>query len=133
MRNDMGIKVTFEFDTAEQAASFLLNQCANPLAAVAQKVPQEGLSPKEAPAAPAKKPRATKKAEEKAPAPAAPLPEATQEDAQKAVERLFEAKGMPTCKAVMSHYGVNRVRNMKPEHYAKFVAHADKVIAGEEV
>lgn len=144
----MGIKVTFEFDTAEEAAGFLLNQCANPLAAVAQKVPQ-AQGPK-APGIlgagpfppiveqiePAPKKRVVKKAaaaeEKPQPAPA-PLPEATQEDAQKAVERLFEARGMPTCKAVMSEYGVNRVRDMKPEHYAKFVAHADKVLAGGEV
>lgn len=85
---------------------------------------------------PAPKKRVVKKAaaaeEKPEPAPA-PQPEATQEDAQKAVERLVEAKGVPTGLAVLGRYGVKRIRDMKPEHYAKFIKHADEVIAGGEV
>lgn len=141
----MGIKVLLEFNSFEEAAGFLLNQCANPPTAAAQqaqgpKAPgilgAGPFPPIAEQLEPAPKKRVVKKAaaaeEKPEPAPA-PQPEATQEDAQKAVERLFNVKGMKTCREVLSRYGVEKVRDMKPEHYAKFIKHADEVIAGGEV
>lgn len=58
---------------------------------------------------------------------------ATQADAQKAIETLFNAKGLPTARDVLSRYGVQRLQDMKPEHYGEFIAHADRVLKGGEV
>jgi hypothetical protein len=52
---------------------------------------------------------------------------------QAALEKLFAAKGMNGCLDVLSRYGAKFGRELKPEQYAAFIAHAEKVAAGGEV
>lgn len=79
--------------------------------------------------------RGRKKKEPPAEAPAAPVeqPVHTREDAQTALQKLFEAKGLETARAVLSRYGVQRLQDMRPEAYTPFVAHVESVLAGGEV
>lgn len=60
-------------------------------------------------------------------------PAKTQADAQAALEKLFASKGMEICREVMSRFGVQRLKDLKPEQYADFVAHVETVLAGGKV
>lgn len=61
-------------------------------------------------------------------APAAAAPKTA--DAQAAVAKLFEAKGLAAAMDVLSRYGAKAVRELKPEQYAPFIADVDRVLAG---
>lgn len=63
--------------------------------------------------------------------PAAAAPK--QEDAQAAISKLFEGKGLPTCMAVLSRHGVNTIRELKPEQYAQFIEDCKRVLDGGDV
>lgn len=65
--------------------------------------------------------------------PPATVAPATQADAQKVLEKLFAMKGLEVARQAMSRFGANRMRDMKPEHYAEFVKHAEGVLAGGAV
>jgi hypothetical protein len=106
----------------------------------APKAPRKGRSDKGKPrgahapaAAPEVAPAAPAAAPEVAPevAPAAPeAPAATQADAQTALEKLFNAKGVEAAMGVLSRFGAGRLRELKPEMYGEFVAKCNAVLAG---
>lgn len=64
---------------------------------------------------------------------AAPIVAATvtEEQLQAKVEQLFNAKGLQTARDTMTRFGVKRAKELLPVQRAKFVAYADRVIAGE--
>lgn len=64
---------------------------------------------------------------------AAPAPTVTQKDVEAALDRLFDDKGIEVTRAVLSRFGVNRGRDLKPEQYAAFVQKVEDVLAGKEV
>lgn len=45
----------------------------------------------------------------------------SQDEAQKVLEALFAAKGLPAAQEVMSRFGVKRLRDLKPEQRAEFM------------
>ena len=53
----------------------------------------------------------------------------TLEDATKALASVFETHGMSTAQDLLARYGAKRLRDVKPETYAKFIEHAAKVVA----
>lgn len=57
----------------------------------------------------------------------------TDADAQAAIEKLFEKKGLEVSRQVLSRFGVQKLKDLKPEKYAEFIDLAEKVIAGAEV
>lgn len=76
----------------------------------------------------------TPTAQDPTPAPAEPAKgEVTEADVQKALEEVFNTKGMNTARDLISRYGVKRLAELKREKYAEFVGHAKKVLAGEPV
>lgn len=52
------------------------------------------------------------------------------EDAQKAMEALFNAKGITVAQDLLKRFGVARVRELKPEQLAEFIKDANATIAG---
>lgn len=58
---------------------------------------------------------------------------ASQEAAQTAMEKIYDAKGMDTARDVLARFGAKRVRDLKPEQRAEFIAKVDAVIAGAPV
>lgn len=119
----MTIKLTFEFDTLEKAAEFL-RRLGGETISPQTVFPEEAMQP--APPPPKKR---TKKAEPApAPEPASTAATATQGDAQAALEKLFSAKGMETCREVMSRHGVQRLKDLKPEQYADFIQQVEKML-----
>ena len=56
------------------------------------------------------------------------------EDAQKALERLFETKppvgGIDGARDALSRFGVQKLRDMKPESRADFIKYIDDTLAG---
>jgi hypothetical protein len=119
------VKLTFDFDSLSAARDFLIVCVGAPH--------QEPVPVPASVAETPKKPRA-KKAEAPAPAPVTEAGKTlTTEDVQAALEKLFEAKGMGICLEVLSRYGAKFGRELKPEQYADFIAHAGKVAAGGAV
>lgn len=93
---------------------------------------RRGRSPKSA--APAPETPNTGAQDPTPPAPAEPVKaEVNEADVQKALEEVFNTKGMPTARDLLSRYGVKRLAELKREKYAEFVDHAKKVLAGEPV
>jgi hypothetical protein len=64
-------------------------------------------------------------------APAAAVP--TQEDVQKAVEKLFNAKGYDVTHDLLSRFGVKRGKDLAETQRADFIRRVDGVLAGEAV
>jgi hypothetical protein len=93
------------------------------VAPVAASVPQT--------AAPASTSPAHQTAHTATPAPAAAVP--TQEDVQKAVEKLFNAKGYDVTHDLLSRFGVKRGKDLAETQRADFIRRAEGVIAGEAV
>jgi hypothetical protein len=82
-------------------------------------------------AAPASTSPAHQTAHTATPAPAAAVP--TQEDVQKAVEKLFNAKGYDVTHDLLSRFGVKRGKDLAETQRADFIRRAEGVIAGEAV
>lgn len=61
---------------------------------------------------------------------AAPVP--SQEDVQKALEKLFEARGMDVSRAALSRLGVNRAQDLLPASRAQFIADAERLTNDKE-
>lgn len=61
---------------------------------------------------------------------AAPVP--SQEDVQKALEKLFEARGMNVSRAALSRLGVNRAQDLLPASRAQFIADAERLTNDKE-
>lgn len=64
-------------------------------------------------------------------APAAAVPPVA--DVQKAVERMFNAKGYEDCALLLSRFGVKRWSELPDDQRANFIRRADGVIAGEAI
>lgn len=127
----MKITVTMEFegaDAMEKATRFLMQPVVDGVPEVTTSNHNTALQE------PAPKPKRPKKAEDK---PAEAAPQAGKvfvaADAQAAIEKLFEAKGLEVSLQVLSRFGVKFIRDMKPEQYGPFIDLAEKVIAGAEV
>ncbi len=139
----MKVNLSFEFDNSEQAESFLrlvrerANVIASPTAIQVPGLPeiQNGDAPPLLPThkTPAKSRKGkTKPAEEQAVIPDQ-LPEpakVTLEDVQKQVERVLEVRGMGIARNVLSRFGVQKLRDLKPEQYGGVIAHARLVVDG---
>jgi hypothetical protein len=52
---------------------------------------------------------------------------ASEADVQKALEKVFGAKGLPAAQAVLSKFGVSRGRDLAPEKRAEFIQAAEEV------
>jgi len=76
-----------------------------------------------APASEANAPSAT--VQTQAPAAAAP----SEADAQAALEKVFAGKGLQAAQATLASFGVTRLRDIKPEDRAAFIAAAEKAAA----
>lgn len=144
----MKISVTMEFegaDAMERASRWLFPQ-KNVAHQIKIEVPKAELLDAEEAAAPPKK-AARKKAEVTAGAAKvtealdAAVPPAKPEEplivgveaVEKALDRLFDAKGLEVARGVMARFGVKRGRELKPEQYSDFVKKCDAVVAGGEV
>lgn len=68
-----------------------------------------------------------------APPAVAPAATLTDKDAQAAVSKLFEAKGLQIALQVLSRFGARVVRELKPTQYAEFVQKVNDVLNGGEV
>lgn len=141
----MKVSLNFEFDSNESAETFLRTVreraavIAGPVQTGAPKVAEDVKSSPEK-----RKGRVTKAKAEAVIAPGSvggPVetraeqnsPAKTLTDAQKALEDVFAAKGLPTARNLLSRYGVQRLANLPPEKYGEFVEHAGRVLAGGEV
>lgn len=65
-----------------------------------------------------------------APVPTAPVAPPSPDDVQKAVEKLFNAKGYEDTHATLSRFGVTRGKDLTPDQRADFIAKAEAVVAG---
>ena len=54
---------------------------------------------------------------------------ATAANAQMALEKLFETKGLQAAQSVLSAFGIQRLRDLKPEDHAAFIEKAGKAAA----
>lgn len=63
--------------------------------------------------------------------PAAPAAAVSDADLQAKIDKLFAAKGLPTCMDVFARFGVKKGRDIPANLRAEFMAKADRVIAGE--
>lgn len=59
--------------------------------------------------------------------PAAAAP--SEADAQAALEKVFAGKGLQAAQATLAQFGVTRLRDIKPEDRAQFIAAAEKAAA----
>lgn len=91
--------------------------------------PRRGRPPKNPPQA-----QEAPKVAEPAPATTEPSPtEVNEADVQKALEQVFNEKGMNTARDLLSRYGAKRLGELKHEKYGEFAEHAKRVLAGEPV
>lgn len=139
----MKISVTMEFegaDAMERAAQFLARQGIPPAATL------EGIATVQIDTA---KGIIKKNLRKKAAAGAAKVTEALNaavppatsdepakvgvEAVEKALDKLFDAKGIEVARGVMARFGVKRGRELKPEQYSDFVTKCEEVVAGGEV
>ena len=68
-----------------------------------------------------------------APAGEASVSTLTAADTEKALEAVFNGKGLPTAQALLQRFGIARLRDLKPEQYVDFVAAAKEVVEGKPV
>lgn len=123
----MKITITHDFETLEEVEAFLAKLSgttvtgttfvASPI--VVEPAPQ-----------PEKRGRKSKKEQAPPPPAAEPLAQPTVEQAREALDKVFTAKGINTARDLLSRYGAKRVAEIKPEYFAKFIDHAEKVLAG---
>lgn len=126
----MSVRISFQFDTAAEAAQFLLS--VEGQVAGSEPRPFERPIPtmEDAVAAGdaivAKKTRAKKGK----PVEAAPAVEPTKpiglDDLRAAMSGLLGRKGMPACDAVLKQYGIKRLAELPVEKYAAYVADCAK-------
>ncbi len=130
----MNVKMTFEFENSYLAAAFLekLHHATVPVTEakiVPPGPPTEDAAPK------ARRGRKSKTTEEQQTIPAAlPEPVAVNPTSlgavQKIVEAVFEAQGMAAARDVLARFGVQRVRDLKPEQYQGVYDLAKAVLGG---
>jgi len=135
------IEVTLRFNSVEaMLAHFMPPVAVGPTTLVSPATPfaVTVIAPEPEPAAPPK--RAARKKAKVASSAAkvtealnAAVPSATSneppivsvEDVEKALDRLFDAKGIEVTRGVMARFGVKRGRELKPEQYEGFVKKCD--------
>lgn len=57
----------------------------------------------------------------------------SEKDAQAAISKLFDAKGIKTAMDLLARYGCKVVREMKADKYGAFVADVERILAGGDV
>lgn len=135
----MKVTVTMEFESMEAAAAFFMP----PPIVINTEAPRHPVDPANPPVAPlgltpaepkpTKKRAANKPADPtaNAPKPAEPVVEAvkhTLEHVQAALESVFSKHGLATARGLLSRFGVQRAKDLKPEQYTAFVTDAGKVV-----
>ena len=96
--------------------------------------PKSDASPTVLPSGPAPQPAApVAPAEGDKPQPSGVTPPVaaapSEADAQAALEKVFAGKGLQSAQAVLAGFGVTRLRDIKPEDRAAFIAAAEKAAA----
>lgn len=122
----MKVTIEREFSTAEEAMAFLRRletQTGGPVTA-------EVVEPEQPPA---KKRGRKKEPEAQAPESASAVVDTvnravSQADAQAALEKVYETKGLPTARELLQRHGVERLKDLKPEQYAGFVTAAGEAL-----
>ena len=135
----MSIKVSFSFDTASEAAEFLIyvqdrvqvpeprpfahtaervqDAPAAPEPTAAEPAPKKGRKPRSARVEPKVEPK-VEPADPAATPPAAP----TTDDLRAALKAVLARCGANRCNELLAEYGVNRVGSLAPGIYAAFLA-----------
>lgn len=107
---------------------------ADPAGSPTGEAPKSDASPTVIPSGPASQPAApVAPAEGDKPQPSGVTPPVaaapSEADAQAALEKVFAGKGLQSAQAVLAGFGVTRLRDIKPEDRAAFIAAAEKAAA----
>lgn len=124
----MKVTVTMEFESMEAAAAYLFpKDCPAPAEAPKPTKKRAGNKATEAVAVAQTAVEAVAKEATTVAETATQAVKHTLEHVQAALEAVFEKHGLATARGLLSRFGVQRAKDLKPEQYTAFVTDAGKV------